>query len=134
MANYESLIDLSIENLNEHLIDTSAYDSIQLINMVDKQNVNIDNLININDQIVPIIITDYSGMSNDELKSMYESIKARHEEYKLNNGNGANKRHYKKDTRFFHDLYTLTYDENENLDSLDEAVSLNFNYKIRGLL
>lgn len=28
------------------------------------------------------------------------------------------KRHYKKDSRFVNDLYTLTYDEHESLDSV----------------
>lgn len=40
------------------------------------------------------------------------------------------RRHYKKDTRFLLDLYTLTYDENEDLESLDEIVSLIFTYSI----
>lgn len=33
------------------------------------------------------------------------------------------KRHYKKDTSYLYDLYTLTFDENETLESLDETVS-----------
>lgn len=33
------------------------------------------------------------------------------------------KRHYKKDTSYLYDLYTLTFDENETLESLDESVS-----------
>lgn len=28
------------------------------------------------------------------------------------------RRHYKKDSRFVNDLYTLTYDENESLDTV----------------
>lgn len=36
---------------------------------------------------------------------------------------GDTRRHYKKDSRFVYDLYTLTFDENDTLDSLDEAVS-----------
>lgn len=38
------------------------------------------------------------------------------------------KRHYKKDTAYLLDLYTLTFDENETLESLDLAVSLYFIY------
>ncbi|KAJ8977714.1 hypothetical protein NQ317_007262 [Molorchus minor] len=33
------------------------------------------------------------------------------------------KRHYKKDTAYLYDLYTLTFDENETLESLDETDS-----------
>lgn len=33
------------------------------------------------------------------------------------------KRHYKKDSRFVLDLYTLTFDDNETLESLGEIVS-----------
>lgn len=29
------------------------------------------------------------------------------------------KRHYKKDSRFVNDLYTLTYDNHESLDSVE---------------
>lgn len=29
------------------------------------------------------------------------------------------KRHYKKDSRFTNDLYTLTYDDNESLDTVE---------------
>ena len=29
------------------------------------------------------------------------------------------KRHYKKDSRFVNDLYTLTYDDNESLDTVE---------------
>lgn len=34
------------------------------------------------------------------------------------------KRHYKKDTKFLLDLYTLTFDNHETLQSLDELVSI----------
>lgn len=34
-----------------------------------------------------------------------------------------NRRHYKKDTTYLLDLYTLTFDNNETLESLDESVS-----------
>lgn len=43
------------------------------------------------------------------------------------------KRHYKKDSRFTNDLYTLTYDDNESLDNVellsvfDAAVSKLYN-------
>lgn len=33
------------------------------------------------------------------------------------------KRHYKKDSLYVNDLYTLTFDENETVESLDESVS-----------
>lgn len=33
------------------------------------------------------------------------------------------KREYKKDSIYVHDLYTLTFDENETLESLSETVS-----------
>lgn len=33
------------------------------------------------------------------------------------------RRHYKKDTRFLLDLYTLTYDSGESLSSVDSKVS-----------
>jgi hypothetical protein len=33
----------------------------------------------------------------------------------------ASKRHYKKDSRFLSDLYTLTYDEGETLDNEPEV-------------
>lgn len=36
------------------------------------------------------------------------------------------KRHYKKDTSYLYDLYTLTFDENETLESMDETVSTYF--------
>lgn len=46
-------------------------------------------------------------------------------------GRGTLKRHYKKDSRYVNDLYTLTYDEHESLDTVklfsifnDEEVSL----------
>ena len=31
------------------------------------------------------------------------------------------KRHYKKDSRFLYDLYTLTFDENETLDEIGQV-------------
>lgn len=31
---------------------------------------------------------------------------------------GLPKRHYKKDSRFVNDLYTLTYDDHESLDTV----------------
>lgn len=34
------------------------------------------------------------------------------------------RRHYKKDSRFVHDLYTLTYDENESLDTVAPNASV----------
>lgn len=36
-------------------------------------------------------------------------------------GSGATlpRRHYKKDSRFVNDLYTLTYDDNESLDTVE---------------
>lgn len=42
----------------------------------------------------------------------------------LANMSKAIKRHYKKDSRFVMDLYTLTYDNHESLDSLTEVVSI----------
>ncbi len=48
---------------------------------------------------------------------------------------GFPKRHYKKDSRFVNDLYTLTYDDHESLDTVQlfsvfnsENVSTNYNY------
>lgn len=38
------------------------------------------------------------------------------------------KRHYKKDSTYVYDLYTLTFDDNETLESLDESVSKNFSF------
>lgn len=36
----------------------------------------------------------------------------------------ALRRHYKKDSRFVNDLYTLTYDENESLDTVEPNTSV----------
>ena len=36
------------------------------------------------------------------------------------------RRQYKKDTLYVYDLYTLTYDSHETLDSLGEFVSINY--------
>lgn len=33
------------------------------------------------------------------------------------------KRHYKKDSLYVSDLYTLTFDANESVETLDETVS-----------
>lgn len=37
------------------------------------------------------------------------------------------KRHYKKDSRFVLDLYTLTYDSHESLDSLGDLSEVKWN-------
>lgn len=36
------------------------------------------------------------------------------------------KRHYKKDSRYVNDLYTLTYDNHESLYMTNELISLHF--------
>lgn len=36
------------------------------------------------------------------------------------------KRHYKKDSRYVNDLYTLTYDNHESLYTTNELISLHF--------
>lgn len=36
----------------------------------------------------------------------------------LSSLSGFPKRHYKKDSRFVNDLYTLTYDDHESLDTV----------------
>lgn len=38
----------------------------------------------------------------------------------VNSNRKFDRRHYKKDTRFILDLYTLTYDSHENVDSLGD--------------
>lgn len=37
---------------------------------------------------------------------------------------GEGKRHYKKDSRFVLDLYTLTYDEHESVDTVELFTSI----------
>lgn len=37
----------------------------------------------------------------------------------LPNLSGFPRRHYKKDSRFVNDLYTLTYDDHESLDTVE---------------
>jgi len=40
------------------------------------------------------------------------------------------RRHYKKDSRFVLDLYTLTYDEHESLDSLGDLTDVSIDFHL----